>query len=154
MDLTPHLTAVRADLAAAAAVGGEQSARAAALLTDALEPALRLVLLDVLAEVADDLTLQLGGATVEVRLRGREPELVVGGAAPTPAVEPDDGEGTARLTLRLPETLKARTEDAAATEGLSVNAWLVRAVGAALYPTTPFGSGTSGPRRITGYGRA
>jgi hypothetical protein len=156
MDLTPHLNVLRADLAAAAAVGGEQAARAAALLTDALEPALRLVLLDLLAEAAEDLSLQLSGATVEVRLRSREPELVVSGAAPAPEPEPVDSEGTARLTLRLPETLKARTEQAAVAEGVSVNAWLVRAVGAALQPATPFpfGSGSSGPRRITGYGRA
>lgn len=151
MDLTPHLTALGEDLTAAAAVGGPETAHAAALLLGAVEPALRLVLLDLLAEAADDVSTQLGGVSVEVRLRGREPELVV--HAPAPAPEPVAEEGTARLTLRLPETLKARVEQAAG--GSSVNAWLVRAVTAALdpQPTFPLGAGPSGPRRITGFGR-
>jgi hypothetical protein len=156
MDLTPHLASLRADLTASAAVGGPESAQAAALLLGAVEPALRLVLLDLLAEAADDVSAQLGGVAVEVRLRGREPELVVHAPA-SPVAEPEalGEEGTARLTLRLPETLKARVEDAAATGGTSVNTWLVRAVGAALdpHPTFPFGAGHSGPRRITGFGR-
>ncbi|MGP3964795.1 hypothetical protein ACTWPT_53470 [Nonomuraea sp. 3N208] len=43
----------------------------------------------------------------------------------------DDG-GTSRISLRVPEHLKPRIEEAAARDGLSVNAWLVRAVSAAL----------------------
>ena len=39
-----------------------------------------------------------------------------------------------RTTLRWPDSLKSRAEAAAAAEGLSLNAWLVRAVGAALEP--------------------
>lgn len=162
MDLSTYVEALRADLTAAAAVGGPDVARAAELVADAMDPALRLVLLDVLGDAANELTAALDGTTVDVRLRGREPELVVTSpqpevpAAPTPAA---DDEGTARLTLRLPETLKARAEQAAAAEGLSVNNWLVRAVVRAVEPTpsTTFGGGafsTSGPRRITGFGRA
>lgn len=158
MELAPHLAALRSDLQAAAAVGGTEVARAAQLLGDAVEPALRLVLLDLLTEAADDLTAQLGGAHVELRLRGREPELVVGSAplaAAAPATVPETEEGTARLTLRLPEPLKNRAEQAAAEAGLSVNSWLVRAVASALDgpPPFPFG-GPPGPRRITGFGRA
>jgi hypothetical protein len=166
MDLFKYVEALRSDVTAAAAVGGPDVARAAELVGDAIDPALRLVLLDVLTDVANDLTAALDGLTVEVRLRGREPELVVSGPAPepAPAALPADDEGTARLTLRLPETLKGRAEQAAATEGLSVNNWLVRAVVRALEPPPAFGTtfgttlGTSvgghGPRRITGYGRA
>ena len=158
MELAPHLAALRADLAAAAAVGGPEVTRAAALLGDAVEPALRLVLLDLLAEAAEDLTTQLAGATVELRLRRREPELVATSSSvpPLPAAkEPDNGEaGTARLTLRLPEPLKTRAEAAAASAGLSVNSWLVRAVAAAVDPSFPFAGGPSGPRRLTGFGRA
>src|SRR4051812_30331706 len=157
MELSPHVAALRADLSAAAAVGSDEVSRAASLLGDALEPALRLVLLDLLAEAADELTGQLPGASVEVRLRGREPELVANveqASAPPPAPEADDN--AARLTLRLPEALKTRAEAAAAADGLSTNSWLVRAVQSALdpKPTFPFLGGPGGPRRLQGYGRA
>lgn len=160
MDLTKYVEALRADVTVAAAVGGPDVARAAELVADAIESALRLVLLDLLSDTANDLTAALDGPTVEVRLRGREPELVVIGPSPEPApaaVPTGEDEGTARLTLRLPETLKARAEQAAAAEGISVNNWLVRAVVRALEPApSSFGGPfmTGGPRRITGFGRA
>ena len=144
MDLAPHLDKLRSDLSAAAAVGGPEVATAAGLLGEAVEPALRLVLLDLLAEAADDLTTQLGGATVEVRLHGREPELVATAAlppaptAPPQADEGDTGEGMARITLRLPENLKTRCEAAAAAEGQSLNGWLTMAITAALDPVIGF----------------
>ena len=40
----------------------------------------------------------------------------------------DDDGSTARITLRLPSSLKTRVEDAAVTSGRSVNAWLIDAV--------------------------
>jgi hypothetical protein len=162
VDLSKYVEALRADVTAAAAVGGPEVSRAAELVADALDPALRLVLLDVLTDVANDLTATLDGPAVEVRLRGREPELIVTGPmaeAASPASAPiGDDEGTARLTLRLPESLKGRAEQAAAADGLSVNNWLVRAVHRALEPPTPFGAGPfisagPGPKRITGFGR-
>jgi hypothetical protein len=156
MDLSKYVEALRADVTAAAAVGGPDVARAAELVADALDASMRLVLLDILTDTANDLTAALDGPSVEVRMRGREPELVVSGPAPepAPAAVPTDDEGTARLTLRLPETLKARAEQAAAAEGISVNNWLVRAVHRALEPTVSFSFGGPGPRRITGFGRA
>lgn len=160
MDLSKYVDALRSDVTTAAAVGGPQVARAAELVADAIDPAFRLVLLDVLTDAANDLTAALDGPTVDVRLRGREPELVVSHPAlePAPAATaPTEDEGTARLTLRLPETLKGRAETAAAAEGLSVNNWLVRAVVRALEPTPSTFGGTgfpSGPRRITGFGKA
>lgn len=155
MELSRYVEALRADVTAAAAVGGPEVAKAAELVADALDPAVRLVLLDVLTDAADELTAALDGPAVEVRLRGREPELVVTGppAEPAPTAATGDDEGTARLTLRLPETLKARAEQAALAEGVSVNTWLVRAVSRGLEPTTTF-LGGPGPRRITGFGRA
>ncbi|MCW2570229.1 MAG: hypothetical protein JWO88_287 [Frankiales bacterium] len=154
MDLSKYVETLRADVTAAAAVGGAEVTRAAELIADALDASLRLVLLDVLTDTANDLTAVLDGPSVEVRLRGREPELVVTGPSPepVPAAAPTDDEGTARLTLRLPETLKGRAEQAATHEGLSVNNWLVRAVVRALEPAPSFGG--SGPRRLTGFGRA
>jgi hypothetical protein len=156
MDLSKYVEALRADVTAAAAVGGADVARAAELVADALEASMRLVILDILTDTANDLTAALDGPAVEVRMRGREPELVVSGPTPdpAPAAVPTDDEGTARLTLRLPETLKGRAEQAAAAEGISVNNWLVRAVHRALEPAPTFSFGSTGPRRITGFGRA
>jgi hypothetical protein len=126
------------------------------------------VLLDLLAEAAAELSDQLPGAAVELRLRGREPELVATALAPPPPPPPPPAppgppeppgveDGTARLTLRLPEHLKTRAEAAATMENLSVNSWLVRAVQSALEPKPAFpflGNGPGGPRRLQGYGRA
>jgi hypothetical protein len=155
MDLTPYVEALRRDVAGAAAVGGADVAHAAELVADALGPALRLVLLDLLADAASDVTAALAGPVVDVRLRGREPELVVSfpqQSEPVPP-PPTEDEGTSRLTLRLPDTLKARAEQAAAADGMSVNSWLVRAVGRALTDPTP-PAWSTGPRRITGLRRA
>jgi len=98
--------------------------------------------IEALSEAAEQITLALAPGSVDVRLRGRDPEFTVspgiedGADLPAaPAVVPpeseDDG-GTWRVTLRLPEHLRARVDAAARGDGLSVNAWLVRAVTAAL----------------------
>jgi hypothetical protein len=42
-----------------------------------------------------------------------------------------------RINLRMPDQLKSRVEGAAGTEGLSVNAWLVRAAAGALQRAEP-----------------
>lgn len=155
MDLTPYVEALRRSLGAAAAAGTEETRRTAELLTTALEPSVRLAFMDALSAAADEITAALADVTVDVRLRGFEPEVVV--SAPMPPAEeeeeqaaspPDADEGQVRITLRLPETLKARVEDAAAKEGVSVNAWLVRAVSRGL--ATP-SSKTRGQRSVTGY---
>jgi hypothetical protein len=119
MDLSPYVEALRRDVAGAAAVGGPDVARAAELVAEALGPALRLVLLDLLGDAASDVTAALAGPVVDVRLRGREPELVVSFPQQSEPVStaPTEDEGTSRLTLRLPETLKARAEQAAAADG-------------------------------------
>jgi hypothetical protein len=62
-----------------------------------------------------------------------------------PQVPLDDDHGTARLNLRLPGSLKERIEEAAKAEGLSLNAWLVRAAAAALDPGSRPRSGRSIP---------
>ena len=103
------------------------------------EATVRLMLLEALSAAADEITRELAPTTVEVRLRGGEPEFVVTAPpadAPAPPVETDDS-ATARINLRLPEQLKAGAERAATREGLSVNSWLVRAVAAALTNRDP-----------------
>ncbi|WP_433382506.1 hypothetical protein ACQPZX_19070 [Actinoplanes sp. CA-142083] len=145
MDLTPYLETLRADLAAAAAPGGPETTRAADLLGHSLESSARLALLEALSDAAAEITTRLSDATVEVRLRGREADLVVNQVAPEPAAAApaagapvDAGGDLTRLTLRMPEALKTHVEQIAAAEGISVNAWLVRAVTAAIsFPPVP-----------------
>ncbi|MGW7358366.1 toxin-antitoxin system HicB family antitoxin [Streptomyces sp. NPDC054802] len=147
MDLTPYVETLRRELAVAAEAGGDEARELAERLTAPLESATRLTMLGVLSAAMDEITRELAPGSVDVRLRGLDPDFVVtlpsvGGVPAEPAapVEPPrtsapaDGEegGTARVNLRLPAHLKARAEEAATREGLSVNAWLVRAVSAAV----------------------
>jgi predicted HicB family RNase H-like nuclease len=168
MDLSPYLEALRRDLAAAAAPGGPEVTRAADLLSGSLEASTRLVLLEALSDATAEITAQLDSVSVEVRLRGREADLVVNetphmapAAAPPPP--PSEGGDLARVTLRLPEPLKEQVERAANAEGISVNAWLVRAISGALYGGPPTPPGIPLPplpprshrsRRITGFAQS
>jgi predicted HicB family RNase H-like nuclease len=160
MDLSPYVDSLRRDLMAAAAAGTDETRRAAELLAVAMEPASRLAILDALSTATADVTAALNGITVEVRLHGREPRISVetieaepeqeSGPEPTPST--DDSDGTARVTLRLPESIKARAEEAASRAGISVNSWLVRAVARALDAPPQDQGGRTG-RRLIGYAR-
>jgi hypothetical protein len=140
MDLTPYVENLRHELAVAAEAGGEEARALAERLTAPLESTIRLTLLDALSAAADEITRDLAPGSVELRLRGGEPEFVVTGAPADEPVEPEpaalpaeaDESATARINLRLPERLKAGIEEAAGRERLSVNAWLVRVIAAAL----------------------
>lgn len=151
MQIEGHIQALREDLARVAALGDEATSRAADLLSVAIEASLARRIQDVLAEAALELNAQLDAAHVEVRISGRDPELVLvreDGSVP----EHVDEAFSARITLRLPESLKQRVESAAAREGASVNTWLVQALQRAVEPRR---SPTSGSRnRLTGYGRS
>lgn len=139
MELQPYVDAVRHELSVAAAAGGQDAEALAGRLTAPLESAIRLALLEALSEAAQEITRDLAPGSVDVRLRGRDPEFTVASGMEdvpdVPAVaapESDDDGGTWRVTLRLPEHLRSRVDAAARGDGLSVNAWLVRAVTAAL----------------------
>ena len=143
MNLNQYVESLHRELVTAAEAGGSDAAALAERLTAPLESASRLVLLEVLSAAANEITAELAPGSVDVRLRGRDPEFVVTSPpahqsledheSPTtaPIVDTGDG-GTSRMTLRLPEQLKLRIEEIAAREGLSVNAWLVRALTTAL----------------------
>ncbi|HEU5263094.1 MAG TPA: toxin-antitoxin system HicB family antitoxin [Gaiellaceae bacterium] len=129
MQLESHIQAIQQDLAATAGLGEEATAEAARRLSEALGSTLHLRLLDLLGEVALEIGGQLEAGRVEVRLAGREPELVVVMDEGSDTVEVASGEQlTGRITLRLPESLKLNVEAAAAREGISTNAWLVRGI--------------------------
>ncbi|HEY3139648.1 MAG TPA: hypothetical protein VGJ86_00875 [Acidimicrobiales bacterium] len=149
MDLTAYVDALRHDLVVAAEAGGEDARVLAERLVAPLESTTRLVLLEALSSAADEITRDLAPGSVEVRLRGRDPDFVVtappvdewyedasGSSRPPASSAPPDADegGTSRITLRLPNHLKPRIDEAASRAGLSVNAWLVRAVAAAVEP--------------------
>jgi hypothetical protein len=153
MDLERFVEPLRRQLLVAAGAGGNETQAVAERLIVPLDAAARLAVQDALTAAAEEITCDLAPGSVEVRLRGRDPEFVV--TLPPPEAQPDQvddrprrgerpvagsdaDDGTvARINLRLPDHLKARVETAAATEGLSINAWLVRAVTDGLDQVSP-----------------
>jgi hypothetical protein len=151
MDITGLIDDLSQDLSRAAEVGGEEVRAAAERLLLALDPALRLTLMDALSQAAAEIREALPGVAIDVRLIGREPVFVVEAPRAAPAMEetafePDDGEPAARITLRLPEALKSRAEALAARRGQSLNTWLVAAARAAAAPS-------DGPQPASGQNR-
>jgi hypothetical protein len=185
MDITPYVESLRHDLAAAAEAGGDEARAAAERLALALDPAVRLALMDALSQAAAEITSELPAGSVDVRLRGREPQFVVdvptapmqpmAPQAPTPPSAPtaaeadvEEDDSVARITLRLPESVKYKAEELAAKSGHSLNSWIVNVVRAATrdrgisvdidLSSLPFGevpgfpSGRSrGNKRMTGW---
>jgi hypothetical protein len=178
MDLTRYVDELREGLLIAAEAGGADARLLAERLVAPLQSAARLVLLDALSAAAGEITSELAPGSVEVRLRGRDPEFVVTspilepgiddvGRSPEPLPSSDrapaglgdvDEGATSRVTLRLPEPLKARIEEAAARNGVSVNAWLVRTLAGALNPPEHRDGNTrqnpSGGARFKGWARS
>lgn len=173
MNLTPFVDTLRHELAVAADAGGDDARALAERLAGSLDAAARLMLLEALATAAEEITCDLAPGSVEVRLRGRDPDFVVT-PAPADATDPagadadaghgammapsrfDDEGDTARLNLRLPASLKQGIEEAARAEGLSLNAWIVRATAAALEPGAarrPVRAATTGGQRYSGWAR-
>lgn len=165
MELSPYVEGLRRELAALTRFAPDEVAKLAGQLADALDSSVRLTLLEVLSAAAAEITERLDATVIDVRLSGGEPEFVItavqaqpeGGSGQEPAT---DEAGTARVTLRLSEALKARIDAQAAASGLSVNAWLAHAAIRAL--ETAGQASAAGPQRIrigpghhvTGYARS
>ena len=156
MNLARYAEEIRNQLMTAAESGGDEARANAERLVPALEAAIRLALQDALAEAAEEITVELAPGSVELRLRGRDPEFVVTPPPADPSVDDGGGaegsgsgdkvawkeslrasirgedEAPARINLRVPERLKADIERVADDEGLSVNSWLMRAAAAAV----------------------
>ena len=136
MDITPYVDSLRRDLVAAAESGTDEVKTAAERLAMALDPSARLALMEALSHAAAEITAELPAGSVDVRLNGRELDFVVTAPmAPTPqsappppgADEADDG-NLARITLRIPESVKTKAEEFASNEGQSLNTWLVNVI--------------------------
>jgi hypothetical protein len=150
MDVAAYVEALQADLANVAGIGDEAVAEAARRIAAALESSLRLRLTDALGEAAAELTNQLSDGHVEVRISGGEPELVY---VPDPGAPPPSSleDLSARITLRLPETLKTIVDAAAQEAGVSANTWLVQQIHRSADPKR---RPSPGGRRMTGYGQS
>ncbi|WP_240771333.1 toxin-antitoxin system HicB family antitoxin [Nocardioides sp. GY 10113] len=172
MDITPYVESLRRDLLAAAEGAGPEVRQVAERLGFALDPAARLALMEAISQAASEITAAMADGGVDVRLDGRDLDFVVHDPEPAAVVEPaprtppagetgDEGD-LARVSLRIPETLKARAEGAAAAAGQSLNTWLVgvvrRATDDPVLPDArapfaggfPFGA-DRGQRRMTGW---
>ena len=140
MDLTPYVDSLRRDLLAAAEAAGPEAHATAERLAIALDPAARLALMESISQAAAEITAEMPAGGVDVRLDGRDLAFVVDSPAGPPAppapppppappgAEADEEGGIARITLRLPESVKARAEELAARSGHSLNTWLVHVV--------------------------
>ncbi len=180
MDLRRYVERIHQELVTAAEAGGEEALATAERLLAALESAVRLTLQDLLVAAVEEITRELAPGSVELRLRGRNPEFVVilpptayfteegahgedgtpqtGGPAYAAMTREEGDDATvARVNLRMPDHLKARVERAAAGEGLSVNTWLVRAAAATLDRAGPGRReerrAAVGGQHFTGWGR-
>ncbi|HVK22851.1 MAG TPA: toxin-antitoxin system HicB family antitoxin [Actinokineospora sp.] len=137
MDLNQYLATLRDDLATTAAAGDESMRRAAAVLAATIEPAARLAMMNALSDLAAEVTAALPEHVVELRLDGRDVRVVVtatpSDTTETPKPPPFEAGGDmSRMTLRLFEELKAKAEQAASAQGVSLNTFVQQAVNGAL----------------------
>jgi hypothetical protein len=109
-------------------LGGEGLAEVAEQLLEALRPAVRQTLMDVVEGTVREISSQLVGQEVQIRMREGEPELVVTELVTAGPIATDPDNLEARLTLRLPEKLKSLVEEAAEGAGDSINSWVVGAL--------------------------
>lgn len=178
MDLTPYVQRLRDDLLSAASLGDENTKRAAALLTTALEPAARLAMMSAMSDLAAEVTGALGDTTVDIRLDGSQLRISVdhhevadesgtGWSAPDEAAREDDGgefagedlgravrdasEELSRTTLRLVNNLKAQAEQAASAQGVSLNTYIQRAVSDAVRAASGRARRHGGPHTVSGF---
>jgi hypothetical protein len=171
MDLTPYIASLREDLTTTASAGDESTRRSAAVLAAALEPAVRLALMTALSDLAAEVTAALESQVVEVRLNGRDVEVVVTDTSSRssreeerstpPPPPPPTGEGSeniSRMTVRLFEELKGKAEQAAQSQGVSLNTFVQQAVQGALHNNpkwrawTEQGDSSKNPKKDGGEG--
>lgn len=130
MQVEPVLNGLRASLESQHFFAGGDAAvnDAVAWLTEALGPALRIAALDLAQQAAVEIAAQLDDRDVDVVVVDGDPTLRVTDAARSTRSEAPAEDFDARITLRLPPSLKHLIEDAASTDGGSVNGWVVDAL--------------------------
>jgi predicted HicB family RNase H-like nuclease len=149
MNLTIVLEGLQEDLQGLAELGDERAGQIARRLAESVGSSLRLKLFDLLSQAAVELSSKLPSGHVEVRLVGQEPELVYVDTAGDGAAAVGE-ELSARISLRLSDSLKAAVEKAADREGVSTNTWIVRAIARAAESRPA----QSGGKRLSGYAQS
>jgi len=143
---------LQADLEAVGSLGSEKAARVAELLIAVTIPLARARMLEAFSLAASELAEALHVDGVDLRVNGNEVTFVAveTAASPTSARASEGVAEQARFSLRLPDDLKRRIDEKASTDGVSTNAWMVRALEGALgrSPGTPRG------RRLQGFGHS
>lgn len=124
MKMSKFIELLSADITALGKLGGSELESAVSRLIPTLAPVLRTRFLEALAEVADESKEQFPGAHLEARTAGDEIGLVY--IEDGSVIRENPMDLNARITLRLPEDLKSRIENAATKEGISLNSWLLK----------------------------
>ena len=150
MKMSLVVDGVRADVASVGELGDDVVAEVAERIADLLVRALPARIFELLSDVAAEVSGELPEGRVEIRVAGDDVGLAYVQDTRAAGGEPEGGDLSARITLRLSEGLKARVEDGAGHEGVSVNTYIVR--------TLERGSSTNryrtgrGGNRLRGYG--
>lgn len=142
MNIAKYTEQLQHQLATAAKSGSPAAQEAAQHLIAALEPAATLMVSQLLADAVDEISASLASGSVDVRTRGNEATFIVEDqehAADETQILADVAaaaadEATARTTIRLPDALKQRAQEAANAQGVSLNTWITRAVSLYLTP--------------------
>jgi hypothetical protein len=134
MQLSLTIDGLRNDVTALTSLGDDAIARAGERIAAALGPVATVRFLELLGQAAVEVSSQLGRGHVELRVAGDDASLVVMAEQEEQQAPeaPEDADLSARVTLRLPEQLKARIEQAADREGSSTNTWIIRALSRAV----------------------
>lgn len=152
MKMSLTVEGLRSDLDAVAELGDEMVAEVAQRISGVLARSAPSRLLDLLSEVAAELSDELPGGHIEVRVVGDDVHLAYLAAEEDQANSEVDAELSARITLRLPEGLKARVEDAASQQGVSVNGWILRTLERGVVPSSSGRTSVRGSKRLQGFG--
>lgn len=148
MDLSSYIESVRAGVQNAAALADDHTKQVAENLGTAVASASRLALLQAISDAAAEISTELAPGSVEVRMHGSEPTFVVSApsshddvtmllpepdpeattAEPTTTDPGDADEAQARVSLRLPQSVKEKVDVYADADGVSTNTWLLHRV--------------------------
>jgi hypothetical protein len=150
MKMSSVVDGLLSDVTAVGELGDAQVANAAERIAAVLARSLPSRILDLLSEAAGELARELPQGHIEVHVGGDDVELVY--VDDDPATPESDAELNARITLRLSDQLKARVEESASRQGLSVNGWVLRTLERGASVST-HSHGRAGSR-LRGYGNS
>jgi hypothetical protein len=135
MKMSLVVDGLRSDVISVGELGDDTVAEVADRIAEVLGRSIPSRIFDLLSDVAAEVSAELPDGRVEIRVTGDDVDLAYVEDAPGGATGPEgdvgedrdrDRDMSARISLRLSETLKARVEEGAAREGISVNAFIVR----------------------------